>query len=69
MFQRDERKAAENLAKHGIRFEDARAVFQDPFAIEWLLYVAYALRGDDIRLISARGAEPYERRRYHDENA
>ncbi|MEA1650365.1 BrnT family toxin [Nitrospirillum sp. BR 11164] len=90
MFQWDKRKAAENLAKHGVRFEDACAVFRDPFAIEWpderedygeerfiiigmaegrLLYLAYALRGDDIRLISARGAEPHERRRYHDENA
>jgi uncharacterized DUF497 family protein len=34
-----------------------------------LLYVAYAKRGDTIRIISARGAEPYEKRRYHEENA
>jgi uncharacterized protein len=34
-----------------------------------LLYVAYTLRGDTIRIISARAAEPYERRRYHDDNA
>jgi uncharacterized protein len=33
-----------------------------------LLFVVYALRGDAIRIISARGAEPYERRRYHEEN-
>ena len=33
-----------------------------------LLYVAYAMRGDVIRIISARGAEPYEKRRYHEEN-
>jgi uncharacterized DUF497 family protein len=33
-----------------------------------LLYVAYTMRGDMIRIISARGAEPYERRRYHEEN-
>ena len=31
-----------------------------------LLYVAYSLRGETIRIISARGAEPYERRRYHE---
>jgi uncharacterized protein len=31
-----------------------------------LLYVAYTLRGEVIRLISARGAEPHERRRYHE---
>ncbi len=34
-----------------------------------LLYVAYTMRDDVIRIISARGAEPYERRRYHEENA
>lgn len=33
-----------------------------------LLYVAYTMRGEAIRIISARGAEPYERRRYHEEN-
>lgn len=33
-----------------------------------LLFVAYTLRGERIRIISARKAEPYERRRYHDEN-
>lgn len=34
-----------------------------------LLFVAYTWRGEAIRLISARGAEPSERRRYFDENA
>lgn len=33
-----------------------------------LLYVAYTMRGDAIRIISARGAEPHERRQYHHEN-
>jgi uncharacterized protein len=33
-----------------------------------LLFVAYALRGDRIRIISARQAEPYERRQYHEKN-
>ena len=33
-----------------------------------LLYVAYVMRGERIRLISARLAEPFERRRYHEEN-
>jgi uncharacterized protein len=33
-----------------------------------LLFVAYAMRGETIRIISARKAEPYERRRYHHEN-
>ena len=34
-----------------------------------LLFVAYTLRRDTIRIISARGAEAYEKRRYHEENA
>ena len=33
-----------------------------------LLFVAYTIRGDVIRIISARGAEPNERRRYHEES-
>lgn len=33
-----------------------------------LLFVAYVLRGERIRIISARKGEPYERRKYHDEN-
>jgi uncharacterized DUF497 family protein len=33
-----------------------------------LLFVAYTLRGDAVRIISARGAEGYERRKYHEEN-
>jgi uncharacterized protein len=33
-----------------------------------LLFVAYTTRGDAIRIISARPAEPFERRRYHNEN-
>ncbi len=30
-----------------------------------LLFVVYTYRGDKIRIISARGAEPYEKRLYH----
>jgi len=33
-----------------------------------LLFVAYTMRGARMRIISARKAEPYERRKYHDEN-
>ena len=33
-----------------------------------ILFVAYTMRGARIRIISARKAEPHERRRYHDEN-
>lgn len=33
-----------------------------------LLYVAYTMRGETIRIISARGAEPHERREYHEQD-
>jgi uncharacterized DUF497 family protein len=33
-----------------------------------LLMVAYTVRNDSIRIISARAAEPYERREYHEQN-
>ena len=33
-FEWDDAKADSNLSKHDVRFEDARAVFSDPFAIE-----------------------------------
>jgi uncharacterized protein len=88
-FEWDDDKAARNWLSHGIRFEAARDVFRDAFAIEWadtrhgdtearfvivgmvesrLLFVSYTQRGDRIRIISAREAEPRERRRYHNEN-
>jgi len=90
IFQWDDDKAASNLAKHGVRFEAARGVFKDPFAIEELddrrdhgeerfiligmasarlLTVIYTMRGDCIRVISERGAEPYEQRLYHEHNS
>ena len=34
-----------------------------------LLFVAFTLRGEIIRIISARGAEPHEKRKYHEDNA
>jgi hypothetical protein len=89
VFQWDDGKAAANYAKHGVTFEAARDVFEDPFALDWideeqdefeqrfarvgmvegrLLFVAYVMRGDAVRIISARLAEPFERRRYHEEN-
>src|SRR5271156_3216503 len=33
-----------------------------------LVFVAYTMRGQRIRIISARLPEPFERRRYHDDN-
>ena len=87
-FEWDPRKAARNHADHGISFEVARYVFDDPAAIEalddredygedWfnitgmvggrLFVVTYTIRRR-LRLISARLAEPRERKRYHEEN-
>jgi uncharacterized protein len=34
-----------------------------------LLFVAYTMRNDSIRIISVRAAEPYEEREYHEQNA
>ena len=31
-----------------------------------MLFVAYTIRGDVIRIISARGAEPHEKKKYHE---
>ena len=33
-----------------------------------LLFVGYTMRGAKIRIITARKAEAYERRKYHEEN-
>jgi uncharacterized DUF497 family protein len=33
-----------------------------------LLFVAYTMKDEAIRIISARGAEPHERRQYHEDN-
>lgn len=33
-----------------------------------LLFVGYEIRADRVRIITARKAEPYERRKYHEEN-
>ena len=35
MFAWDARKAARNLEKHGVSFEEAASVFADPDALEW----------------------------------
>ena len=33
-----------------------------------ILVVVYTMRGEAIRIITARGAEPYEQREYHEQN-
>jgi hypothetical protein len=31
-----------------------------------MLFVSYTMRGNVVRIISARGAEPHEKRKYHE---
>ena len=56
-----------------VELDDSEDYGEDRYAIIGmaegrLLYVAYAIRGEVIRIISARLAEPRDRRRYHEEN-
>lgn len=81
----DQKKAASNLKKHGVSFEEAASTLLDTMALVQedddtqdearyllvgmsnaghLLTVCYALRGEIIRLISARPATKNERRQY-----
>ncbi len=83
-FEWNDAKAIQNWRDHAVKFDTARDVFRDAFAVEWLddtqdaaerrfvvlgmvehrvLFVAYILREDRIRIISARKADPHERRR------
>lgn len=86
-FEWDDVKAAINLTRHGVDFQDAIHAFLDPFRLELedtrydygesrfrllgevngvLLAVIFTEREEVIRLISARVAEPNERRIYHE---
>jgi uncharacterized protein len=56
------------------RLDDREDYGEDRYVItgmvdDRVLCVTYTLRNDAIRIISARGAEPHERRRYHEDNA
>lgn len=44
-FEWDERKAEANVAKHGISFEIAEQVFQDPAALDWFEVMRMARNG------------------------
>lgn len=35
IYERDENKAATNLAKHGVSFEEAKTVFDDPLYVDF----------------------------------
>jgi uncharacterized DUF497 family protein len=53
-FEWDENKATANYQKHGISFEEAKTVFNDPFSITI----------SKIRIISCRPATAREQRTY-----
>jgi uncharacterized DUF497 family protein len=84
-YEWDERKARQNIAKHGVPFEYATRVFLDLHRLDTedtrrdygeerrlalgkiegrLCVVAYTVRGQIIRLISARKANEREWRKY-----
>jgi uncharacterized DUF497 family protein len=55
------------------RLDDRKDYGEDRYSILGmvdgrLLYVAHTMREGIVRIISARGAEPYERRQYHEDN-
>jgi len=59
------------LDPHLIEFDDLGAAGELRFNAIGLvdgrtLFVTYTLRGDSVRIISARGAEPHEKRKYHE---
>lgn len=89
-FDRDHVKAASNLKKHGVDFDEAETVFGDPLASIFLdkdhsidekreIIIGYSDRrrllitsfterdANIIRIISARHADPQERRNHENE--
>jgi uncharacterized DUF497 family protein len=68
----DFRTAAKiSLDPHVIEFDDLDATGELRFSAigmvdDRMLFVTYTMRGDVVRIISARGAEPHEKRQYHE---
>ena len=60
------------LDPYVIEFDDLAAAAGEPrcnaigLVDGRMLFVAYTMRGDVVRIISARGAEPHEKRKYHE---
>lgn len=50
-------------------YDDEERFYTIGIAEGRLLFVAYTLRNGTIRIISARAAEPHERRKYHEDSA
>ena len=89
-FEWDPKKAASNLRKHRVSFEEAASVFNDLLATVYedpdhsvrekryltigtsaqgrLLHIAFADRGERIRIINARRVTRKERELYEEEN-
>ncbi len=87
-YEWDDNKNAVNIKKHGLSFETAARVFDDPMHIEFIddthsigelryiaigkvgeiLFVVFAERGENTRIISARLATDKERKLYYDSN-
>jgi len=73
-FDWDPRKAAANLRKHRVSFEEAQTAFLDGFILLGvsgglrILFVCHCVResGSLIRIISARRAERYEQGQYRE---
>jgi uncharacterized DUF497 family protein len=56
------------------RLDDRQDYGEDRYVITGmvearLVSVVYTMRGEVVRIISARGATPYEKRQYHEENS
>jgi len=88
-FEWDPKKAARNLRKHGVSFEEAASVFNDEVATAYrdpdhsqyerrylaigtsvrgrLLIIAYAYRGERVRIINGREVTKQEREMYEEE--
>jgi uncharacterized DUF497 family protein len=59
------------LDPYVIEFDDLDATVEPRFSAIGLvdgrmLFVTYTTRGDVVRIISARGAEPHEKKKYHE---
>jgi uncharacterized protein len=69
-YQWNREKAATNLRKHGTipdeRFDEERFITIGIDALGRILVVVYAMRDDEIRLISARQATKQEKQQYEE---
>ena len=55
VIELDDLDATDELRFNAVGLDDGR-----------MLFVTYTVRGDVVRIISARGAEPHEKKKYHE---